>query len=116
MLLKVGIAVLVLGVVAGIAAAIFWDGPDRDRTIEYRVVDQDGQTATGEDTGVVVVADEDWNGPRFFPAIPLLVIGGVIVTIALVSRRRGGWGDPRSRFEEWHREAHPNGPSTPASA
>jgi hypothetical protein len=115
MLFRVGIGVLIVGVVAGVATAIFWDGPDRDRTTEYRVVD-DGDTAVGDDADLVVVADEGWNGPRFFPAFPLLVIGGVLVTIALVSGRRGGWSDPRSRFEEWHREAHPGGPSTPASA
>jgi hypothetical protein len=114
MLLRVGIGLIVVGVIAGIAAAIFWDGPDRDRTIEYRVVET-GDTAAGEDPGVVVVSDEDWDGPRFFPAIPLLVIGGVLVAIALISQRRGGWGDPRSRFEEWHREAHPNGSSTQPS-
>ena len=115
MLLRVGIGLLVVGVVAGIAAAIFWDGPDRDREIEYRVVNQD-DSATGEDSGVVVVTDEGWDGPRFFPVFPLLLVGGVLVTIALVARKRGGWGDPRGRFDEWHREAHPDGPSTPAGA
>ena len=115
MLLRVGIGLLAVGVIAGIAAAIFWDGPDRDRTIEYRVVDS-GDTAAGEDPGVVVVSDEGWDGPRFFPAFPLLLVGGGIVAFALVSRRRGGWGDPRSRFEEWHREAHPDNPSPQASS
>jgi hypothetical protein len=115
MLLRVGIGLIALGVVAGIAAAIFWDGPDRDRTVEYRVVEQDGEQTAGEDPGVVVVADQDWDGPRFFPAISLLVIGGVLVTIALV-RGRGGWGDPGSRFEEWHRTAHSDNPASPTGA
>lgn len=105
MLLRIGIALIAVGAIAGIATALFWDGPDRDRTIEYRVVSEDGTPAEG-DPNVVLVREDGWDGPRFFPVFPLVVVGGVLVTLALFARGRGGWGGPRNRFEDWHREAH----------
>ena len=108
MLLKIAIGLLVVGVAGGVVAALVWDGPDHDGTVEYRVVD-DG---SGEQE-VVVLPDDGWDGPPFFPAVPLVVVGGVLLTVALVSRRGGGRGGP-GRLDEWHRRAHdqvpqPNG-------
>ncbi len=109
MLLRIGIALIALGLVGGIAAAIFWDGPnwDRDRTIEYRVVNEDGSPV--EAGNVTLIREDDRDGPPpFFPFVPLVIVGGLLVTVALVNRGRGGggWGGPRGRFEDWHREAH----------
>jgi hypothetical protein len=100
MLLKIAIGLLVAGVAGGIVSAAVWAGPDHDRTVEYRVIDDGG--GEGE---VVLVEEDGWDGPFFFPAVPLAVFGGVLLTVALVSRRGGGWGGA-GRFEEWHRRAH----------
>ena len=108
MLFRIGLALIAAGIVAGIASAVIWgwDGPDRGRTVEYRVVNEDGSAAGGEGN-VVLLRDDEWDGPRFFPFFPVLIVGGVLVTIALVGRGRGGgWSGPRGRFDDWHREAH----------
>jgi hypothetical protein len=125
MLLRIGIALIGLGVLAGVAGALIWglDGPDwRDNDVEYRIVNDQGQQT---DQGNVIVVDRDGRDgpPFFFPAFPLVIVGGVLITIALVTRGgRGGWGGPRGRFDEWHREAHrgngapPSPPSSPAAS
>ena len=125
MLFRIGIALIAVGLIGGIAAAIFWDGPDwdRDETVEYRVVNEDGSPAEGGTVTLVREDDRDGPGP-FFPFVPLVIVGGVLTTVALVNRRGGGpgrWGDPRARFDEWHRDAHrengpPSSPSTPAAS
>ncbi len=116
MLLRIGIALVAVGLIGGVVGAIFWgfDGPNWDRTVEYQVVNEDGQ-ATGDP--VTVIREDDRDGPPFFPFFPLVLVGGVLVGVALVTRGRGGWGGPpRGRFDEWHRVAHrENGPSTPAA-
>ena len=117
MLLRIGIALIALGVIGGIAGAIIWgwDGPDRDRTIEYRVVNEDGTPVDGDQR--VVVIDDDRDGRRFFPFFPLVIVGGVLVTIALVTRGRHHWGGPHGHFDEWHRQAHQqNGPEAPPAS
>ena len=112
MLLRIGIALLAVGVVAGVVGAIFWDGSDHERTIEYRIVSEDGTAVGGGGGSVVLVSDGGWRGPGFFPFFPLLVVGGVLVTVALLSRRRGGCGP--GGFEERHRAAHGDGPTAAA--
>ncbi|MEX0782168.1 MAG: hypothetical protein WD557_05920 [Dehalococcoidia bacterium] len=124
MLLRIGIALIAVGIVGGIVGAIVWgfDGPNWDREVEYQVVNQSGEP-TGQD--VTIVREDDRDGPPFFPFFPLVLIGGVLVAVALFTRGRGGWGvpgGPRGRFEEWHRDAHrengspPSSPSAPAAS
>jgi hypothetical protein len=111
-LFGIGAVLVTLGIVAAIATIAFHDRWDDDREIEYRVVNQDGS----EGDGNVIVVDDGWRGgPRFFPFFPLLVVGGVLITIAVFSRGRHHRG--RGDFEDWHREAHWNwgsaGPKEP---
>ncbi len=119
MLLRIAIVLLAIGAIVGIGSAIAWHYDDvHERTVEYRLVNQDG-TPAGNGGSLVVVRDGHWRGRPFFPAFPLLVIGGVVLTVALVTRNRhDGWGGPRGRFEDWHRDAHHNDtpppPATPA--
>jgi hypothetical protein len=121
MLLRIAIVLIGVGAVAGIASAIAWHyNDDHDRTVEYRLVNQDGTPVNQNGGSVVVVRDDHWRGRPFFPAFPLVIIGGVLLTVALVSRNRGGgWGGPGGgRFDDWHREAHrtdaPPPPANPA--
>lgn len=113
MLLRIGIALIALGVVGGIVGGLIWgfDGPDWDREVEYQVVNESGEPTGGN---VTVIREDDRDGPPFFPLFPLVIIGGVLVAVALFTRGRGGWGGPggpRGRFEDWHRDAHrENGP------
>lgn len=123
MLLRIAIVLLAVGAIIGVGSAAAWHyGGDHDRTIEYRLVNQDGTPANANGGPVVVVRDDHWHGRPFFPGIPLLVFGGVLLTVALVSRgRHGGWGGPHRHFEDWHRDAHrgdaapPPPPATPAA-
>ena len=107
-LLGVGIALVAFGLIAGALAFSFRDDwRDDDDPVEYRVLNQDGQPS-----GSVVVIDDGrhWDGPGFFPFFPLVIVGGVLITIAVVSRGgRGRWhgGGPRD-FDEWHRQTHWN--------
>ncbi len=107
-LLGIGIGLVFLGLVAGAIAFTFrddWRDDHDDEAVEYRVLDQSGQP-TGS---VVVINDDDrWDGPPpFVPFFPLVIIGGVLITIALVSRGRGRWHGPGGPgFEDWHRESH----------
>ena len=112
-----GALLISAGLIAGIVAAATHDRwGDDERTIEYRVTDASGQPS-GE--RVLVVDGDGWRRPGFFPFFPLIVVGGVLVTIALVSRR-GRWGGGPGDFERWHRETHWNwgssGPRTDAPA
>ena len=120
MLLRIGIALIALGVIGGVVGAVAWgfDGPDWDREVEYQVVNQQGEP-TGDP--VTIIRDDGRDGPPFFfPGIPLVLIGGVLVAVALFTRNRGGWGGPggpRGSFDEWHRDAHrDNGGATPPVA
>ena len=113
-LFGIGAVLVALGIVAAIATFAFHDRWDDDREIEYRVVNEDGS----EGDGSVIVLDDGWRGgPGFFPFFPLLVVGGVLITIAVFSRGRHHRG--RGDFEDWHREAHWNwgsaGPKEPPS-
>ena len=104
-LFVVGTFLVAAGIIGGavaIATHDRWDGDD-DRTIQYRLSDGDGDT-TGD--RVVVVEADRWSGPRFVPFFPLIIFGGVLITIAALSGRRR-WGGPGD-FESWHREAHWN--------
>lgn len=107
-LLGVAGVAAVLAIAAGIAWAAGWDGPDRDRehTVTYTVVDDDG-VPIEDGSRVLLVERDGFDGPPFpfFPIFPLLVVGGVVLTIALV-RRGGGPRGPGGRFDEWHRRAH----------
>lgn len=121
MLLRIAIILLAVGAIVGVGSAIAWHyNDDHDRTVEYRLVNQDGTPVNNNGGSVVVVRDDHWRGRPFFPAFPLLAFGGVLLVVALVSRNRhGGWGGPRGRFEDWHRDAHrsdnpPPPPATPA--
>ena len=105
-LVAIGGALIVLGIIAGAATFAFSDRWDDDHEVEYRVVNENGQADS--DGNVVVVTDDGWRrGPGFFPFFPLLVVGGVLLTIGFVSRGRGApWQARREYFEDWHREAH----------
>jgi len=100
-LFRIGIVLVVIGVLGGIAAGIArgrWDG-DQTRTIEYRVVNQDGQPVPGQQQPIVVVEPHGGYGPGpFFPVFPLVFFGGILIVAAIfVTRdhdRRRGWRGP----------------------
>lgn len=118
---RIGLALVGIGIIGGIVAgfATDWDF-DRDRTVEYRIVNTSGEPATGDQPVLVVERDHDFPRRRFFPFAPLVVVGGVLIVVGLVTRggRGGGPGGPwgHRSFEDWHRAAHatPEGPSTGA--
>lgn len=120
MLLRLAIILLAIGAIVGIGSAVAWHYNDNhERTVTYHVTNQDGSTTTN-DRSIVVVRDGHWRGRPFFPGFPLLIVGGVVLTVALVSRnRRHSWGGPHHHFEDWHRDAHRNDapppPPPPAS-
>ena len=111
-LVIIGGALLALGIIAGAATIAFSDGWDDEHQVEYRVVSESG----GADSGgnVIVVTDDGWRrGPGFFPFFPLLLIGGIVLTVGLLSRGRGRpWHNRRELFEDWHRQAHSSPTST----
>lgn len=117
MLLRIAIVLLAVGAIVGLGSAIAWHyDDDHDQTVEYRLVNQDGTPVNNNGGSVVVVRDDRWRGRPFFPAFPLLIVGGVVLTVALVSRgRHGGWGGPHGRFEDWHRDAHRNDTPPPST-
>lgn len=116
-LLLIGIALVAIGLTAGIFAVAFRDEwKDDDNTVEYRVLNADGQ-----ETGSVVVLEDGWRrGPGFFPFFPLIVIGGVLIAIAFFARGHGDHWRARRDFEDWHRETHwnwgSNGPKDPPAS
>lgn len=116
-LLIIGIALVSLGLVAGVIGFAFRDEwRDEHDPVEYRVLDGDGQA-----TGSVVVIDDgrEWRGaPGFFPFFPLVVVGGVLIAIAVFTRGRRHWhGGGPGDFESWHREVHWNwGSAAPREA
>ncbi len=119
-LFVVGAVLVTLGIAAGIAAIAFNDRWDDDREIEYRVVNEGGSEQG--DGSVVLVTEDGWHGgPGFFPFFPLLIVGGVLITIAFFSRgtNHENWRE-RREFEDWHRETHFNwgstGPKEPPAA
>jgi hypothetical protein len=120
-LLIAGSVLVAVGIAAGIAAVATHDRWDDDRTIEYRVSDGDGNPANDR----VIVLDEDGRrGPGFFPFFPLIVVGGILITVAAFSGR-GRWHNGHRDFDSWHREAHwnwgssgprPDQPSAPSES
>src|SRR5262249_41357489 len=100
------VALLALLVVGGIATAAYYgDGWDHHHDEVTHVVG-----TNGNDT--VVIHDER---PFFFPfgflffPLAFFLFFGLMRAIFWRGRWGGGgpWGgDPRSRFDEWHRQAH----------
>jgi hypothetical protein len=99
-------ALLALLVVGGIATAIYaGDGWDHHHNEVTRVVDGNG-------TETIVVHD---GRPFFFPFGFLFIPLAFFLIFGLMRALfwRGPWGgggpwngNPRARFEEWHRQAH----------
>ena len=68
MLLRIAIVLIGVGAVAGIASAIAWHyNDDHDRTVEYRLVNQDG-TPVNQNGGSVVVVRGNALGSANVPA------------------------------------------------
>lgn len=108
MLLRIGIVVLMLGIIGGVASAIAWRAGDDDhRTVEYRIVSSDQDAATGQT--VVLVDRDNWRGGHFFPFFPFLVIGGILIALGVFGGGGRRW-DRHQRFEDWHRDAHHGDP------
>jgi hypothetical protein len=124
----IALTALLVVIAGGITAAIIWDKPgdwpNRHNQVEVvRVVNDDGTTATIDDTGNTVVLVRDRG---FFPFgiffIPLGFLFFFFVFRAIFRGPgggpwRGGPGGPSSAWlDEWHRQQHAaTGPSAPAS-
>ncbi|MGE5596550.1 MAG: hypothetical protein ACM3S1_11015 [Hyphomicrobiales bacterium] len=108
-LFRVGVVLVVIGVLGGIAAGIARGFDDDDRTIEYRVVNSEGQELPAGQQPVIVVDDHGRDFPRgaFFPVFPIVLIGGVLIVGSIIASRGGvGPGRWRNGLDEWHRDAH----------
>ena len=99
-----GSVLVAAGLAAGVVVAATHDGWDDDRTVEYRVTNGDGDASNDR---VIVVGDDEYRGPGFFPVFPLIVVGAVLITFAAFSGR-GRRHNGRRDFDSWHREAHWN--------
>jgi hypothetical protein len=132
MMLRIGIVLVAFAAIAGVITLVVRHNRDDGHTVAYHVTHTG--TASDGSSDIVVVRDGDgWRGGRgFFPFFPLLVLGGVLVTVGLLTRGKrhrwadahfggpggmggpGGFGGPRFRdraFEEWHRAAHREDPN-----
>jgi hypothetical protein len=112
----IALTALLVVIVGGITAAIIWDKPGdwpdrRDRVEVVRVVNDDGTTATIDDTGSTVVLVRDRG---FFPFGILFVPLGFLFFFLLfrtIFRGPGGCGPRRGGpspawLDEWHRQQH----------
>jgi hypothetical protein len=108
-LFRIGVVLVAIGVLGGIAAGIARGFDDDHRTIEYRVVERGGEAANDDGPTIVVERDRDFPRGAFFPVFPLVVFGGVLIVASIFATRHDGPPGWRRGWEEWHREAHRHG-------
>lgn len=105
-LFRVGVAILAVAVLGGIAAGIArgrWD--DNPRTVEYRLVDSEGQPVSPGEQPVIVVERDGFRPGAFFPVFPLALLGGALIVAGIFAtrdhgRRGPGGGSGDTNFQQ----------------